>query len=137
DHGLHRALAAEEHALALVDEHERGPVALLGVDADVGLAGPRRDAPIHGADVVAGQVVADLLAVEAATPQPRGVASREDRVHRLARQEGIAPGPVPEPDQVVQLGIDARRRRSAHATATFSTTIFTTSSALRPSALAS
>jgi hypothetical protein len=35
-HRLHRTPAAEEHALALVDDQQHRPVALLGVDTHLG-----------------------------------------------------------------------------------------------------
>jgi hypothetical protein len=63
------------------------PVALLGVDAHVRLPGACGHLPVHVADVIAGQVAAHLLEVQPTPAQPRRVAAREDRVHRLARQE--------------------------------------------------
>jgi hypothetical protein len=70
DHRLHRPATAEKHTLALIDDEQHGPVALFGVDADMRLAGTGGDAPVHIADVVAGQVTADLLEVQSASAQP-------------------------------------------------------------------
>jgi hypothetical protein len=67
-HRLHRTPPAEKHVLALIDDQQHRSVAFLAMDADVRLARPRRDRPVHMADVVAGQVAADLLKVQPAQP---------------------------------------------------------------------
>ena len=76
---LHVEDGAEEHRLALVDEDQRRAVALLAGDADVRGAGAGGDLPVDGADVVAGEVGADLLELEAAAADARRRGGRRAR----------------------------------------------------------
>ena len=69
DHRLHLLSAAEKHRQPLVHHHHHRPVALLGVHPHMGFAGAVGDAPVHGADIVAGPVVAQLVEIQAAAPQ--------------------------------------------------------------------
>ena len=57
--------APEEHRGALVDEEQDRPVALLRVDADVRSPEARGRQPVDGSGVVALEVVAQLLEVQA------------------------------------------------------------------------
>ena len=107
---LHVEDGAEEHRLALVDEDERRAVAFLAGDADVRRAGAGGDLPVDGADVVAGQVGAELLELEAAAAQAAGAAAGEGAADRLARQEVEAARPRLEPGEVAEVGVDARVR---------------------------
>ena len=71
DDRLHRAHRAEEHRHALIDDEDRRAVALLGVGAHLRLAGAERHLPVDGPDVVAREVGADLVEVEAAAAEAR------------------------------------------------------------------
>ena len=73
--GLHGATRAEEHVDALVNHEKRRPVLLLGVDANEGLAGARGHPPVHGPDIVAREILPEVLECEAAPTQPRGMAA--------------------------------------------------------------
>src|SRR5262245_65156192 len=77
-HRLHGAPAAEEHGLPLIDDERQRPIALLGIDTDVRLARARRDVPVHGPDVVAGQVGAELFEVQAAPAHARAMTPGEE-----------------------------------------------------------
>ena len=65
-------------------------VALFAVNADMGAAESGRRRPVDGAHVVAFVVVAQLVGIQAAAAQPRGVPAGEQRMHRLARQKAEA-----------------------------------------------
>ena len=106
-HRLHGAPAAEEHRHALVDQQQHAAVALLGVDADMRAAASGGRRPVDGARVVALEIVPQLLEIEAAAAQARGVAAGQQRMHRLARQEAEALGAVAQAQQVVEGDVGA------------------------------
>jgi hypothetical protein len=133
---LHVEPRAEEHRLPLVDQDQRRPVALLARHAHVRRAGAGGDLPVDGADVVAGQVGADLLELEAAAAQPRGAAAGQRASDRLPRQEVEAARLRLERGQPVEPDPDARV--TIHqATATSFTSSASTASALSPAPFAS
>ena len=105
---LHVEAGAEEHRLPLVDEEERRAVALLAGDAHVRRAGAGGDLPVDGAHVVAGEVGAELLELEAAAAQAAGAAAGEGAADRLARQEVEAAGAGLEAGEVGERDVDAR-----------------------------
>ena len=131
---------AEEHRLALVDEDQRRAVALLAGDADVRAAGAGGDLPVDGADVVAGEVGADLLELEAAAADP--AARRPERAlptgwrGRKSKPRARASSPA----RWARSDVDARVGRRAcrpQATATSLIRSASTASASRPAPRAS
>ena len=102
DHGFRGAAAAEEHRQALVHEQHHGPVPLLRIDADERIAQARRRVPVDGAGIIAGIVGAQLLEIQAAAAKARSMASGEDAVHGLARQEAEAPCLVAQADEFIR-----------------------------------
>ena len=85
-----------------------------------GAAGAGGDLPVDGADVVAGEVGADLLELEPAAAHPRGAAAGERAADGLAGQEVEAAGAGLEPGEMGEVDVDARvgvrhpRRSSGH-----------------------
>ena len=111
-HGLHVLHAAKEHPAPLVHQQQHRALALLGVDAAVGLPRAGGDLPVDLADVVARLVAPDLLEVEPAPAQPRRMPPRQQRADRLPRQQAETPRVVLEQDQLGEGGINTRSRRS-------------------------
>ena len=105
-HRFHVEARAEEHGHALVDQEQGGPVALLGVDADMRLALAGGHLPVDRTHVVARQVAANFFEVEATPTHPRGVASVEHTLRRLARQKGQGARLALEPAQMRQSRIN-------------------------------
>jgi hypothetical protein len=103
--GLGGAGAAEEHGGALVDDEEEGTFAFFGVDADVGFLEAGGGAPVHGADVVAGAVIAEFFEGEAAAAEAGGVAAAEEALDGLAGEEGEVSGVELEADEGVEVGV--------------------------------
>ena len=91
----------------------RRPVALLREHAHIGLARPRRHAPIDRPRIVAGQVTAQLLEVEAATAYARRMPSCEQAVNRLPRQERVAASLELDANERVEVRVDSGVGRTA------------------------
>ena len=90
------------------------------------------------ADVVAGDVVAQLLEVEAAAANVRGATAEEEAVDGLIVAEREAARLVLQRDQRIEFDVGSHRIESlVYATATSSTIRSMTLSALMPSACAS
>jgi len=116
-HRFHHFAAAEEHGQALVRHHHNRSIALLGIDADVGFAGTVGDPPVHGADVVTGPVMAQLIEVQTAAAQLGSFAPCQQGAHRLLRQVAEAAGGIAQAHQLRKAGVDSFSTGIGHGSA--------------------
>ena len=86
DDRFHRSLASEEHRGSLVHNQQHGPLALLVVDANVGLTQPGRGAPIDRSNVISSHVSSKFFKAQASSPQPRVMSAGQERADGLTWQ---------------------------------------------------
>ena len=101
-----RRVFTDVHGQRLVHDEPGRPFAFFGVHANVGLAGLGGHLPVNGADIVTGQVGADLLKIKTATPHPGRMPARQQAVQGLAGQKRKTAGLMVQPHQVGQAGVN-------------------------------
>jgi hypothetical protein len=101
----------EQHRPAQIEPDEHGPIALLAKHFGVRLAGARRDAPIHRAQIVAGLIRSRFVELDAAALVRRQVPADRGDAHARRRQpHGLAGRP--QAHQVRERYSHGRRRRA-------------------------
>jgi len=88
---LRPATAPEPERSREIERHDHGELALLVEALHEGMPHARRDVPVDRADVVAGNVLADLGELEPLAAKRRSVGSREDFLHRPPAPDGEPP----------------------------------------------